>query len=306
MASLSQWVGGARPRTLPTAVASVAVGTGLAVNDSSLMPVRALLALLVAIALQVGVNYANDYSDGIKGTDEARVGPVRLVGQRLATPASVRLAAFMSFAVAAILGVILVGLVGQWWLLLVGVASVAAAWLYTGGPSPYGYFGLGEVFVFVFFGLVPVVGTYYVQSLTVTASSVIASVAVGLLACAVLVTNNLRDIPTDTTSGKRTLAVRLGDSRTRLLYLALVIAAGGRDRRRRSTSFMVAAYRAARIRPRDFTGAASSRRGDRPRPRAGPQGDRVARSWLRPSAGCRAVPRLSRRPRRASRHRCAH
>jgi 1,4-dihydroxy-2-naphthoate octaprenyltransferase len=198
----------------------------LAVNDSSLMPVRALLALLVATALQVGVNYANDYSDGIKGTDEARVGPVRLVGQRLATPASVRLAAFMSFAVAAILGVILVGLVGQWWLLLVGVASVAAAWLYTGGPSPYGYFGLGEVFVFVFFGLVPVVGTYYVQSLTVTASSVIASVAVGLLACAVLVTNNLRDIPTDTTSGKRTLAVRLGDSRTRLLYLALVIAAG--------------------------------------------------------------------------------
>lgn len=226
MASLSQWVGGARPRTLPTAVASVAVGTGLAVNDSSLMPVRALLALLVAIALQVGVNYANDYSDGIKGTDEARVGPVRLVGQRLATPASVRLAAFMSFAVAAILGVILVGLVGQWWLLLIGVASVAAAWLYTGGPSPYGYFGLGEVFVFVFFGLVPVVGTYYVQSLTVTASSVIASVAVGLLACAVLVTNNLRDIPTDTTSGKRTLAVRLGDSRTRLLYLALVIGAG--------------------------------------------------------------------------------
>ena len=226
MASLSQWVGGARPRTLPTAVASVAVGTGLAVNDSSLMPVRALLALLVAIALQVGVNYANDYSDGIKGTDEARVGPVRLVGQRLATPASVRLAALMSFAVAAVLGVILVGLVGQWWLLLVGVASVAAAWLYTGGPSPYGYFGLGEVFVFVFFGLVPVVGTFYVQSLTVTASSVIASVAVGLLACAVLVTNNLRDIPTDTTSGKRTLAVRLGDSRTRLLYLVLVIGAG--------------------------------------------------------------------------------
>ena len=226
MASLSQWVGGARPRTLPTAVASVAVGTGLAVNGSSLMPVRALLALLVAIALQVGVNYANDYSDGIKGTDEARVGPVRLVGQRLAAPASVRLAAFLSFVVAAVLGVILVGLVGQWWLLLVGVASVAAAWLYTGGPSPYGYFGLGEVFVFVFFGLVPVVGTFYVQSLTVTASSVIASVAVGLLACAVLVTNNLRDIPTDTTSGKRTLAVRLGDSRTRLLYLVLVIGAG--------------------------------------------------------------------------------
>ncbi len=226
MASLSQWVGGARPRTLPTAVAAVAVGTGLAVQDSTLDPVRALLALLVAIALQVGVNYANDYSDGIKGTDEARVGPVRLVGQRLASPGSVRLAALISFAVAAVLGVVLVGLVGQWWLLLVGVASVAAAWLYTGGPSPYGYFGLGEVFVLVFFGLVPVVGTFYVQSLTVTASSIVASVAVGLLACAVLVTNNLRDIPTDTTSGKRTLAVRLGDSRTRLLYLVLVIGAG--------------------------------------------------------------------------------
>lgn len=226
MASLSQWVSGARPRTLPTAVAAVAVGTGLAVDDSSLDPVRAVLALLVAIALQVGVNYANDYSDGIKGTDEARVGPVRLVGQRLASPGSVRLAAIISFVVAAVVGVILVGLVGQWWLLLVGVASVAAAWFYTGGPSPYGYFGLGEVFVFVFFGLVPVVGTFYVQSLTVTTSSIVAAVAVGLLACAVLVTNNLRDIPTDTTSGKRTLAVRLGDSRTRLLYLVLVIGAG--------------------------------------------------------------------------------
>jgi 1,4-dihydroxy-2-naphthoate octaprenyltransferase len=225
MASLSQWVGGARPRTLPTAVAAVAVGTGLAVNASTLVPVRALLALLVAVGLQIGVNYANDYSDGIKGTDEARVGPVRLVGQRLASPASVRLAALGSFAVAAALGVILVAIVGQWWLLLIGVACVAAAWLYTGGPRPYGYHGLGEVFVFVFFGLVPVVGTFYVQSLTVTGASVVASVGVGLLACAVLVTNNLRDIPTDLASGKRTLAVRLGDARTRHLYFALIAGA---------------------------------------------------------------------------------
>ncbi len=222
MASLSQWVGGARPRTLPTAISSVAVGTGLAVNAEAFIPLRALLALLVAVALQIGVNYANDYSDGIKGTDEARVGPVRLVGQRLASPASVRLAALCSFAVAAALGTILVAIVGQWWLLVIGVACVAAAWLYTGGPRPYGYHGLGEVFVLVFFGIVPVVGTLYVQSLTVTVASVVASVGVGLLACAVLVTNNLRDIPTDLASGKRTLAVRLGDARTRSLYLALI------------------------------------------------------------------------------------
>ncbi len=225
MASLSQWVGGARPRTLPTAISAVAVGTGLAVNAGALIPLRALLALLVAVSLQIGVNYANDYSDGIKGTDEARVGPVRLVGQRLASPTSVRLAAFASFAVAAVLGTILIALVGQWWLLLIGVACVAAAWLYTGGPRPYGYHGLGEVFVLVFFGIVPVVGTLYVQSLTVTVASIVASVGVGLLACAVLVTNNLRDIPTDLASGKRTLAVRLGDARTRRLYFALIAGA---------------------------------------------------------------------------------
>ena len=222
MASLSQWVGGARPRTLPAAISAVAVGTGLAVNAGAFIPLRALLALLVAVSLQIGVNYANDYSDGIKGTDEARVGPVRLVGQRLASPTSVRLAAVASFAVAAVLGTILVAIVGQWWLLVIGVACVAAAWLYTGGPRPYGYHGLGEVFVLVFFGIVPVVGTLYVQSLTVTVASVVASVGVGLLACAVLVTNNLRDIPTDLASGKRTLAVRLGDARTRSLYLALI------------------------------------------------------------------------------------
>jgi 1,4-dihydroxy-2-naphthoate octaprenyltransferase len=225
MASVGQWISGARPRTLPTAVSSVAVGTGLAVQDDALNLGYALLALLVAIALQIGVNYANDYSDGIKGTDARRVGPVRLVGQELATPHRVRLAALLSFTAAMVFGVILIALVGQWWLLLIGIACVAAAWLYTGGPRPYGYLGLGEVFVFIFFGLVPVVGTFYVQSLHVTLASVVAAAGVGLLACAVLVTNNLRDIPTDSVSGKHTIAVRLGDRRTRALYALLIAGA---------------------------------------------------------------------------------
>lgn len=225
MATAADWVAGARPRTLPAAIAPVAVGSGLAVAADSFLPIRALLALLVAVALQIGVNYANDYSDGIRGTDERRVGPVRLVGQRLATPTAVRRAAFGWFAIAALSGLVLVTLTQQWWLLLVGAASIAAAWLYTGGPRPYGYAGLGEVFVFVFFGIVPVVGTFYVQSLTISMSSVIASVGVGAIACAILVSNNLRDIPTDTAHGKRTLAVRLGDRRTRVLYLALLAVA---------------------------------------------------------------------------------
>ncbi len=225
MARTTEWIAGARPRTLPAAIAPVAVGTGLAVAADAFLPVRALLALLVAVALQIGVNYANDYSDGIRGTDEKRIGPVRLVGQGLATPAAVKRAAFLWFGVAALSGLTLVVLTERWWLLLVGAASIAAAWLYTGGPRPYGYAGLGEVFVFVFFGIVPVVGTFYVQSLTVTASSLIASVGVGALACAILVSNNLRDIPTDTAHGKRTLAVRLGGARTRALYLTLLAVA---------------------------------------------------------------------------------
>lgn len=225
MATAGQWIEGARPRTLPAAVAPVAVGAGLAANVDALMPARVLLALVVAVALQVGVNYANDYSDGIKGTDAVRVGPVRLVGQQLATPRSVKAAALGSFAVAAVGGLVLVGLTAQWWLLLVGAASIAAAWLYTGGPRPYGYAGLGEVFVFVFFGVVPVVGTAYVQTLVITAVDVVASVGVGLLACAILVTNNLRDIGGDSAVGKRTLAVRIGDRRTRLLYAAMVVVA---------------------------------------------------------------------------------
>ena len=223
MASVSQWVHGARPRTLPTAVAPVAVGTGLAVQHDAAQVGIALLALIVALALQVGVNYANDYSDGIRGTDEVRVGPVRLVGQRLADPAAVKRAAFAAFGVAMVAGLVIVIVIAQWWLIAVGAAAVAAAWLYTGGSHPYGYLGLGEVFVFVFFGPVPVLGTMYAQCLTVDAAAVWASVGVGFLACAVLVANNLRDIPTDIHSGKRTLAVRLGDRGTRRLYEALLV-----------------------------------------------------------------------------------
>ena len=225
MATVHEWVEGARPRTLPAAIAPVAVGAGLGAWADSFVLTRVLLALVVSVALQVGVNYANDYSDGIRGTDERRVGPVRLVGQGLAAPRQVKAAAFASFGVAALAGLVLIALTAQWWLLLVGVASVAAAWLYTGGPRPYGYAGLGEVFVFVFFGLVPVIGTAYVQTLTVTAADVVASIGVGLLACAILVTNNLRDIPGDTVAGKRTLAVRIGAARTRTLYVSMVVVA---------------------------------------------------------------------------------
>ena len=225
MATTSQWIEGARPRTLPAAIAPVAVGVGLAAYVDAFMPPRALLALLVALTLQVGVNFANDYSDGIKGTDAARVGPVRLVGQGLASATHVKRAAFACFGLAAVCGLALVLMTSQWWLLLVGAASIAAAWLYTGGPRPYGYAGLGELFVFVFFGIVPVVGTAYVQTLAITTTDVVASLGVGLLACAILVTNNLRDISGDTQAGKITLAVRLGDAATRRLYALIVVVA---------------------------------------------------------------------------------
>lgn len=222
MASAHEWYEGARPRTLPAAIAPVAAGTGLAFSVEGGNLLRAVLALVVAIALQVGVNYANDYSDGIKGTDKVRVGPVRLVGQGLADPADVKHAAFAAFAVAAIAGLALVWLCGQWWLIVVGAACIAAGWFYTGGKHPYGYLGLGEVFVFVFFGLVPVLGTQYVQSLSINLESIVVAVGVGAFACAILVANNLRDIPTDIEHNKRTLAVRLGDRKTRVLYMTLV------------------------------------------------------------------------------------
>jgi 1,4-dihydroxy-2-naphthoate polyprenyltransferase len=217
VATARDWLQGARPRTLPAALVPVAVGTGAAIGYGRFSAWRALLALAVALALQVGVNYANDYSDGIRGTDEARVGPVRLVAAGLAPPRQVRDAALASFAVACAAGFVL-AVTTAWWLLAVGAAAVAAAWTYTGGTHPYGYRGFGEVAVFAFFGVAAVVGTAFVQVRALTWLALAASVPVGLLACALLVVNNLRDIPSDTTAGKRTLAVRIGDQRTRVLY----------------------------------------------------------------------------------------
>jgi len=225
MATMAQWAAGARPRTLGAAIAPVAAGTGVAAIQGGIVINRAVLALVVALALQVAVNYANDYSDGIRGTDDARVGPVRLVGQGLARPGAVKLAALFFFAVAAVVGLILVFIVGQWWLLLIGAASIAAGWLYTGGPRPYGYLGLGEIFVFVFFGLVPVLGTAYVQTLSFSSVGVWSAVGVGCLGCSVLVSNNLRDRESDEAAGKLTLAVRLGDRATRITYIGLLVLA---------------------------------------------------------------------------------
>ena len=221
---MNKWVAGARPRTLPAAVVPVLVGTGLAAGDDRFVGWRAACALLVALAIQVGTNYANDYSDGIRGTDDVRVGPLRLVASGLAAPVAVKRAAVASFAVAASAGLVL-ALAVSWWLVPVGAACIAAGWLYTGGPRPYGYAGLGEAFVFVFFGLVATAGTAYVQEERLTLAMLVVGVPVGLLASALLVVNNLRDIPTDTLAGKRTLAVRLGDNATRLLYIALVVGA---------------------------------------------------------------------------------
>ena len=208
----------------------VAIGAAAAVGEGSIVWWRVGVALVVSLALQVGVNYANDYSDGVRGTDAARVGPVRLVASGTATPAAVRRAAFIAFGVAGVAGLALAATT-SWWLLAVGAASIAAAWFYTGGPRPYGYAGLGELFVFVFFGLVATVGTTYVAVERVTALAVVMGCAAGCLSCALLAVNNLRDIGSDAAAGKRTLAVRLGDARTRWLYIALV--AGGvraRDR----------------------------------------------------------------------------
>jgi 1,4-dihydroxy-2-naphthoate octaprenyltransferase len=221
MATPAQWIEGARPRTLPAAIAPVLVGTGAAAYLDGFVWWKALLALGVALALQIGVNYANDYSDGIRGTDENRVGPLRLVGSKVATPGQVKTAAFTCFGVGAVLGVILCA-TSNWWLLVAGAASLIGAWFYTGGKKPYGYRALGEVSVFVFFGLVAVLGTTYVQAETLSWTALAGAVSVGSIACALLVANNLRDIPTDTVSGKRTLAVVLGATRSRRLYAALV------------------------------------------------------------------------------------
>lgn len=223
MATPGQWIAGARPRTLPNAVVPVMAGTGVAIGEGGFVWWRAIVALLVALLLQIGVNYANDYSDGIRGTDDQRVGPMRLVGSRVAAPRQVLAAALGCFAAAAALGLTLVLATQAWWILLVGAAAIAAAWFYTGGSSPYGYRALGEASVFVFFGVVPVTGTAYVQTEQLSWPALIASLPVGLLSCSMLVVNNLRDVGTDGQSGKRTLAVVLGAERTRRLYAACLV-----------------------------------------------------------------------------------
>ena len=224
MATPAQWVAGARPRTLPAALAPVLVGTGTAAALDGFRPLPALLALVVALALQIGVNYANDYSDGRRGTDTDRVGPMRLVGSGAASAGQVLVAAALSFAVAAVAGLALAAL-SSWWLVAVGAVCIVAAWTYTGGPIPYGYRALGEVFVFVFFGPVAVVGTTYVQTLTLPGLAFAVSVPIGLLIVAILVVNNLRDIDGDAAVGKRTLAVLLGDRATRLVFVGLFVVA---------------------------------------------------------------------------------
>jgi 1,4-dihydroxy-2-naphthoate octaprenyltransferase len=215
MTTREQWIAGARPKTLPAAIAPVLVGTAFAGYNTTVL--HTLLALIVALALQVGVNYANDYSDGIKGTDAHRIGPMRLVGSGAATAKDVKKAAFISFAIAAIAGLILASRT-SWLLIILGAICILAAWTYTGGPKPYGYQALGEVSVFIFFGVVATVGTYYVQTESISREVLLASFAMGALACAILVLNNLRDLENDKNADKKTLAVVMGDQGTRDLY----------------------------------------------------------------------------------------
>ena len=219
---MNKWVVGARPRTLPAAIAPVLVATTLAGSNADFA--MAGLALVVSLALQVGVNYANDYSDGIKGTDDNRVGPTRLVASGLASAKSVKQAAFISFAVAAAVGLVLAYSTSLW-LVAVGAAAIFAAWTYTGSKRPYGYLGLGEISVFLFFGLVATMGSYYVQTQEITWQCFVVAIPMGCLACAILAINNLRDRAQDELVGKRTLAVRLGDSRARKLFIALLLLA---------------------------------------------------------------------------------
>jgi 1,4-dihydroxy-2-naphthoate octaprenyltransferase len=216
------WIAGARPRTLPAAIAPVLVATALAGSDSKVIP--ALLALTVSLALQIGVNYANDYSDGIRGTDDDRIGPLRITASGLASPRSVRNAAFISFGVAAVAGLLL-AVMTSWWLIAVGAAAIAAAWGYTGGKNPYGYLGLGEIFVFIFFGLVATMGSYYVQVEELTLDSFLIAIPMGALSCSILVVNNIRDRALDALAGKKTLAVRVGDKTARYGFLFLILAA---------------------------------------------------------------------------------
>ncbi|HLS00514.1 MAG TPA: 1,4-dihydroxy-2-naphthoate polyprenyltransferase [Beutenbergiaceae bacterium] len=219
--TLTDWLEGARLRTLPAAVAPVLAGTGAAGPNAHAG--RAILAALVALALQIGVNFANDYSDGVRGTDEHRIGPPRLTASGVVPPGVVKRLAWGFFAAAGVFGLVLVIVSGTWWLLGAGAAAIAAAWFYTGGKSPYGYRGLGEVSVFVFFGLMATWATTYTQTHTLPLSSVFAGVSMGALACALLMINNIRDIPTDTKAGKRTLAVRVGERPARGLYAGFIL-----------------------------------------------------------------------------------
>ena len=226
MTTREQWIAGARPKTLPAAIAPVLVGTAFAGYNASLF--NTFLALAVALGLQIGVNYANDYSDGIKGTDDNRVGPMRLVGSGAATPEAVKNAAFISFGIAALAGVYISSR-SSWLLLIIGALALVAAWTYTGGPKPYGYMALGEVSVFIFFGVVATVGTYFIHVDSVSREVILVSFAMGAIACAILVLNNLRDLEKDAAANKRTLAVVMGDQSTRdlykwLMFFALIIA----------------------------------------------------------------------------------
>lgn len=225
MATPAQWIEGARLRTLPLALAPIIAGSAAAYEVQSFNGARAFLAFLVAFFLQVGVNYANDYSDGIKGTDEVRVGPLRLVGSGLASPRSVKWAAFACFGLAMFCGLWLVMLAHQWWFLAIGASSVFAAWGYTGGKRPYGYMGLGDVFVFIYFGLVATLGTLFTQAAQLTLTGWVLAVSLGLFSCAMLMANNVRDIPTDIEARKLTLAVRLGDRKARITYAVEMVIA---------------------------------------------------------------------------------
>ncbi len=223
MTSLNIWFQGARPKTLGAAIAPVLVGSSIAYYEKSFDLTISLLALMVSISIQVAVNYANDYSDGIKGTDDQRVGPVRLVGQKLASPKSVKTASIIFFSIAALVGLFSTILSNQWWFLLLGLSAIVAAWTYTGGPKPYGYAGLGELFVFIYFGLVAVLGTTYAQTLYLKPYFFLYAISIGLFASAILVANNLRDREKDKQNNKNTLAVKLGDQKTRNLYVLLMI-----------------------------------------------------------------------------------
>ena len=223
MTSLNIWFQGARPKTLGAAIAPVLVGSSIAYYEKSFDLTISLLALLVSVSIQIAVNYANDYSDGIKGTDDQRVGPVRLVGQKLATPKSVKTAAIIFFSIAASSGLFITILSNQWWFLLLGLSAIVAAWTYTGGPKPYGYAGLGELFVFIYFGLVAVLGTTYAQTLYLKPYFFFYAISIGLFASAILVANNLRDREKDKQNNKNTLAVKLGDQKTRNLYVLFMI-----------------------------------------------------------------------------------